>query len=408
MQNIYLAAGAGAKPKSFSEDAVVEALNDDRLNLAPDVIESVLAGLNQSADTSGSGSLFLLIFFFTLAIGVSFFCSVWEAVLLSVTRPYIETLKKNKPKAGRRFELLKARIDKPLISILTLNTIAHTMGSMGVASEFSKLTGGGIWDTIGGFVMTIAILIASEIIPKNLGAKNWKSWAPWVGNCLYWLSKLMTPVVKAISFFSKGGHGAETFSREELTVMAEMGKTEGKLKEGESQILTNLLRMKDETVESVMTPRVVIFALKNSTTVQEFMETHLEAPYSRIPVYSENRDDITGFVLKDDILIAAAKDEDEIEIGTFVRELPMMSELTKLPEAFESLIETNDHAAIVNDEFGSLTGLVTMEDIVETLLGEEIIDEIDKTDDMRAHARALWEKRSRRKNINLVKKDSET
>ncbi|MDF1813905.1 MAG: hemolysin family protein [Verrucomicrobiales bacterium] len=407
MHNIYLAAGTGAKSVTFSEEAVAEALRNQSHQLPPDVVDSILDSLHQSGGAAASGSVTLLCFFFFVAIGVSFFCSVWEAVLLSVTRPYIATVKKKKPKAGARLEHLKSKIDRPLISILTLNTIAHTMGSMGVASEFSKLTGGGIWDTIGGFVMTIAILIASEIIPKNLGARNWKKWAPWVGTCLYWLSRGMTPIVKAIGFFSKGGHGGETFSREELTVMAEMGKIEGKLKDGESQILVNLLQMKNETVESVMTPRVVIFALRETTTVEEFMKDHLESPFSRIPIYKENRDDIKGFVLKDDILIAAAKDEDDIQIGQFERELPMMSELTKLPEAFESLIETNDHAAIVNDEFGSLTGLVTMEDIVETLLGEEIVDEIDQTDDLRAHARELWERRSRRKNINLVKRDAE-
>jgi CBS domain containing-hemolysin-like protein len=137
------------------------------------------------------------------------------------------------------------------------------------------------------------------------------------------------------------------------------------------------------------------------------MDDHLEAPYSRIPIYHENRDDIESFVLKDDILIAAAKDQDDLEISTWERELAMMSELTTLPEAFESLVETNHHAAIVNDEFGGMTGLVTMEDIVESLLGAEIVDEIDKTDDMREHARKLFKKRSGRKGTKIVTDESQ-
>ena len=181
------------------------------------------------SEAAGPGSLGLLIFFFVLAIGVSFFCSVWEAVLLSVTRPYIEHLKKDNPKAGGRLKELKSKIDRPLISILTLNTVAHTMGSMGVAAEFSKLTGGGIWDKVCAAVMTLAILIASEIIPKNLGARYWKKWAPWVSSCLHWLSLIMTKsgIVKAIGFFSRGGHHTETFSREELEGHGRDGKKGG-------------------------------------------------------------------------------------------------------------------------------------------------------------------------------------
>jgi len=350
----------------------------------------------------GGGSLTLLFLFFGLSITISFFCSLWEAVLLSVTRPYIETLKKSNPKAGLRFEILKAHINRPLVSILTLNTVANTMGSMKVAAELAKLTNGGFWDTVGGFIMTLSILVGSEITPKNLGARNWKKLAPWVGFCLYWLTRVMTPIVKMMSFLNRGGQSTDTFNREELTMMAEMGKSEGKLKDEEWEILKNLLKMREITVENVMTPRIVVFALKESTTIDEFLKEHGQIPFSRIPVYRENRDDIDGFVLKGEILLAAARDQHTDEIKTWKRDIANISELTNLPEAFEELRHNKHHVAIVHDEFGGVTGLVTMEDIVETLLGLEIVDELDKNDDMRKHARELWEKRSRRKGINLI------
>ncbi len=400
MQHFYLAAAGGGSSPTFTREAVEQALKAE--NFTPDRIAEILEALRNLGQAGPSGSWTVLTIFFVFAIGVSFFCSVWEAVILSVTRPYIANLKKSRPNAGKRLEDLKTQIDRPLVSVLTLNTIAHTMGSMGVASEFSKISGGGIWDKICAAAMTLAILIASEIIPKNLGARYWKAWAPWVATSLHWLTRLMSPVVTAIGFFSRGGHHADTFSREELTVMAEMGRMEGHLHEDESRILGNLLTLKEATVEDVMTPRVVVFALRDDTTVQEFIDKHAEMPFSRIPIFRENRDDVTGFVLKDDILLAAARDMHSSGISDWKREVAMISEHTTLPDAFESLTENQHQVAIVHDEFGGMTGLVTMEDIVETLLGLEIVDEVDTRDDMQAFARSLWEKRSKRMGIQLI------
>ena len=406
MYHLYLAAAGGGGSKSYSQEAVENALQQE--NLDPEKAQAILEAIQQNAaQAGGEGSWAILILFFCLAIGVSFFCSVWEAVLLSVTRPYIASLKKKKPKASETLETLKSRIERPLISILTLNTIAHTMGSMGVAAEFSKITGGGIWDKVCSAGMTIAILVASEIIPKNLGARYWKSWAPWVGTCLHWLSIVMSPIVRSISFFSKGGHSEDTFSRDELTVMAEMGRMEGGLEEDESRILTNLLTLNEVSVEDVMTPRVVVFALKHKTTVKEFLKEHGESEFSRIPVYETNRDNVNGFVLKDDILLAAARDRLDEPISNWKRDVAMISEHTKLPEAFESLREHKHHVAVVIDEFGGMTGLVTMEDIVETLVGVEILDESDSKSDLQAFARKLWKTRSQRKGIHYITTEKE-
>ncbi len=357
-------------------------------------IDSGLALLGASPPSSGSWEL--LVLFFCLAIGISFFCSVWEAVLLSVSRPYIASLKRKRPKIGKDLEDLKNRINRPLTSILTLNTVAHTMGAMGVASQVSLLFGGAVWEAIAGGLMTLTVLIASEIIPKNLGATHWRAWAPWVTVCLKWLSMVMNPVTKTIGFFYKNDYHSEGFSRDEFAVMAEIGRREGKLKEEEALILANLLRLREVTVSDVKTPRVVVFALKKTTTVGGFVAEHAEIPFSRIPIFENNCDDIVGFVLKVDILLSAAKGKTDLELQTFMREVSMVNDFAKLPDAFKVLTGGQRQLAIVLDEFGGMSGLVTMEDIVETLLGFEIVDEADTMEDMRAFARTMWKKRAAR------------
>ncbi|MEC8827049.1 MAG: hemolysin family protein [Verrucomicrobiota bacterium] len=353
-----------------------------------------------SVDPNVTGSWTLLVVYFCVAIGVSFFCSVWEAVILSVTNPYIANLKNKRPKSGALLEHLKSHISRPLTSILTLNTISHTVGAMGVAAQVSAL-GGGKWDALAGALMTLAILIASEIIPKNLGARHWRTWAPWVAVSLHWLTKLMTPVVWFIEIFSKGGHGEVTFSRDELKVMAELGTRQGKLKEDESRIIENLLRLSEISVREVMTPRVVVFALTEDTTVEHYLERHNSSPFSRIPIYSENRDDIKGFVLKHDILLAAAQDKFDLELRDLSREIAAMPQITKMTDAFQQLVANRDHVAVVLDEYGGMSGLVTMEDVVETLLGLEIVDEADTREDMQEFARNLWKNRASKMGLKV-------
>ncbi|MEM9079571.1 MAG: hemolysin family protein [Verrucomicrobiota bacterium] len=365
---------------------------------------AAIAPPNLDADATGSWTV--LTIYFTLAIGVSFFCSVWEAVILSVTTPYIANLKKKRPKVGARIEDLKQRIGRPLTSILTLNTISHTVGAMGVAAQVSAL-GGGKWDALAGALMTLAILIASEIIPKNLGARYWRAWAPWVSFCLEWLTKLMTPVVWFIELFSKGHHDEASFSRDELKVMAELGTRQGKLKEGESRILGNLLRLGEISLDEIMTPRTVVFALPQDTTVQHYLDKHNESPFSRVPVYKTNRDEITGFVLKHDILLAAAQDKFDLLLNELRRDSPALPENTKLTKAFEFLVAERTHLAIILDEYGGVSGLVTMEDVVETLLGLEIVDEIDTREDMQEFARKLWKTRAQKMGIELTESENE-
>lgn len=409
MPIIHIAAGgAGGAPKVTIDNVKTAA---DGAGIAPEKVNQLVEGL-ESLVQSGGGSWVVLILFCVIAIGVSFFCSVWEAVLLSVTNPYIKSLEKKKPKAFQQLRSLKTQIDAPLISILTLNTIAHTVGSMIVGKELTKITGGDYRDFIGNVLMTLAVLIASEIIPKNLGARNWKTWAPWVGRCLHWLTRVMSglQIIRIIRAFSKGGHHEDTISREELTVMAEMGRLQGKLDAEESQVIENVLTLSDRTVEEIMTPRVVMFSLPGSMTVREYLTPKYvkEQPFSRIPIYDgDDKEEIIGFVLKDDILLAAAEDKFDKTLLDLKNDVAMMSELTLFPEAWKALQDEQLQLAIVHDEYGGVTGIVTIEDFTEELWGMEIVDEVDQADDMQEMARSLWKHKSQREGIKLIKKDDE-
>lgn len=354
----------------------------------------------------GSGSVTLLIVYFVMAIGVSFFCSVWEAVLLSITQPYIANLKADRPRTGAMLENLKKNLNAPLTSILTLNTIAHTVGAMGVGAQVAGLTGGGWLEHLAGALMTFAVLILSEIIPKNLGARHWRKWAPWVGRCLAVLSKVMKPFIKLVAIFAPGGHSEAEFSRDELKVMAEMGRKKGDLEEGEMRILHNLLHLGENTVHDVMTPRVVVFALPVTVSVGQFLDDHADTPFSRIPVYGKDLDDVRGIVLKDEVFYLAAKDRKEILLEELIRDIPRFPATTTLPRAFEELLEAHKQIGLVFDEFGGFEGIVTMEDIVETLMGIEIVDEADTTEDMQQRARSLWKRRAARMGISVEELDA--
>lgn len=358
-----------------------------------------------SGDAASGGSWTMLIIYFCLAILVSFACSIFEAVLLSVSQPYIATLKKSQPQAGERWDQLKTQIDGPLTSILTLNTIAHTVGSIGVGKEVAGLASGsayGGWiNGLAAALMTFAVLVLSEIIPKTLGAKHWRKLAPAVGLLLEKLSWLMTPVVWFIRLFGGSGHGGAEFSREELKVMADIGRKEGKLEQGESRILKNLLRMQENEVGDVMTPRVVVFSLPAETTVGDFMEQHEASPFSRVPLYEGKPDDATTFVLRDEVLLAAAKDQTETKLSEFARPLHTVPETLRLTEAFDQMVTNQHHLALVVDGYGGLAGLVTLEDIVETLLGLEIVDEADTKRDMQEFARSQWKERAKRMGLSL-------
>ena len=246
--------------------------------------------------------------------------------------------------------------------------------------------------------MTLLILFISEIIPKTLGAIYWRSLA-WptaifvrgliiVLYPLIWLSERLTGIIAQ----NKVGH---VFSREEFVAMAGIGEQSGRIKESESRIIHNLFRFDVLTSKDIMTPRTVIDAFQEKTTVKEFLEMNTDTPFSRLPLYGESLDNVTGFVLKSDILLSHSQDQENIALFELKREIMTVSHDMKLSRLLEFLLSHRQHIVLVVDEYGGTTGIVTLEDVVETLLGMEIMDEMDKVEDMQALARQQWSKRSK-------------
>ena len=339
----------------------------------------------------------LLVLYVALAIGVSFLCSMMEAVLLSVTPSYVAALERKGSAVGERIHEFKENVDRPLAAILSLNTIAHTVGAAGVGAQ-AAIVFGEAYTGIVAAILTLLILVLSEIIPKTLGAVYWRTLTPSVVRMLTATIIAMWPLVKlsqGITHLLSQEEEETAFSREEFTAMAELGEEEGVFEEKESRILRNLFRFNSLRVKDVMTPRTVIFDLPENTTIGEVVEEHDEFRFSRIPVYDDDPDDITGYVLKDEMLLRAAQEEFDVTLEEMARNILVVHETLPLPDLLERLLDRLEHIALVVDEYGGVAGVVTMEDVVETLLGLEIVDEADSVEDMQALARKQWFKRAR-------------
>ncbi len=338
----------------------------------------------------------LLIAFLLLALGVSFFCSIAEAVLLSVRPSYVAALK-NEGKAGAEtLGKLRENLDRPLAAILTANTIAHTVGAAGVGAQ-TAVVFGNEYLGLASAILTLLVLVFSEIIPKTLGATYWQTLAPGMGVLILWLTRILYPVVilseQLTRLLSRSGGEERTVSREEMRAMAEIGAEEGSLDVREHKIISNLMRLNRLSVRDIMTPRTVIFSASEHMTVRDFFSAHADKPFSRIPVYGTGADAIDGYVLKSDLLIAQAKDDFDAELGSFKRPFLILNDTATASETFDKLVRQKAHIALVVDEFGTVQGLVTLEDVVETLIGLEITDELDTVADMQTLARKRWRER---------------
>ena len=345
----------------------------------------------------------LLIFYAIISIFFSFLCSILEAVLLSITPTFINVKKKEGKAYANDLEDLKKDVDRPLIAILTLNTIAHTVGAILVGKQAETLYGGG--DSYGVFivsaVMTFLILVASEIIPKTIGATYWKSLANFTSKVLkglifffkwtlvLWVMQLFTKL------FGKGHHGS-VLSREDFHAMADIAQEEGVFQENESTVIKNLLTFKEVQAKDIMTPRTVMKTENENTTIEDFFSANQNIRFSRIPVYTEDPDNITGLVLKDEVFKEMALDNKTKVLSDIKRSIIIVNRSLPIPTLFEKLVESRNHMALVVDEYGSVSGLVTMEDVIETLLGLEIMDESDNVSDLQLLARRSWESRAKR------------
>jgi len=340
--------------------------------------------------------LALLLIFLCVAIGFSFYCSVAEAVLLSITPSFIVTLKETRPRDAQRLSALKSNIDRPLAAILSLNTIAHTIGAAGVGAQAARVWGDGSLAWVSA-VMTLLILVLSEIIPKTLGALYWRPLGPTVARSVRWLIILLYPLVWLSEKLTKvlsGGKGHHVLTRDELRAMADIGAQQGVLEEGESKIFRSLMRFPQITVDDIMTPRRVVLAFPETMTVGEVLEKHPELGFSRLPIFDQELDQTSGFVMRSDVLLASARDNPDLPLASLRREIITIPSEASAKTAFDVLLDDRQHIALVTDQYGSAVGVVTLEDVIETLLGLEIVDEHDTEVDMQQLARQKWKERA--------------
>ncbi|MBU2895348.1 CNNM domain-containing protein [Vibrio hepatarius] len=337
--------------------------------------------------------MLLLTIYVSIAIGISFICSVLEAVLLSITPSYIAQLRQQEHLAADKLSELKKDIDRPLASILTLNTIAHTIGAASAGAQ-ATVVFGSEWLGVFSGVLTLGILILSEIVPKTLGATYWRQLAPLTAIVLRWMVWALTPFVWFSEQITKrlaSGHQIPKM-REELSAMAILAKESGEFAEGETKILSNLLGIQGVLVTQVMTPRPVVFRVKAEMTIDKFLSQHSDTPFSRPLIYSQSKDNILGFVHRLEMFKLQQIGDGNKQLGSVMRPVHVLLNTLSLPKAFEQMMARRLQLAMIVDEYGTIQGILTLEDIFEHLVGEQIIDEADRAPNMQQLAFERWEK----------------
>jgi len=339
-----------------------------------------------------------------LALFVSFLCSIAESVLLSTPQSFLKVKQNENHNWARSFIKLKENIDQPLSAILSLNTIAHTIGAAGVGAQAVKVFGEASFGIVSA-ILTILILIITEIIPKTIGARYWRR----LSMISYFIIQIMIiltyPLVIMSAFITRiisKNTDEKTTSREEIAVLASTGTAEGLFSDKENRIIQNILKLKNIKVTEIMTPRVVIAAADENLSLLDFLENKEYLNFSRIPVYSDNIENIKGYVFRQEVFEKLAEDEHKLQLRDMKREILVFPYSMELFSLWEKLLEKKEHIALIVDEFGGVDGIITMEDIIETLLGLEIVDEKDRVVDMQKYARERW--KSRQAKYNLIDK----
>ena len=331
----------------------------------------------------------MLVVYASVALGVSFLCSMLEAVLLSMSLSHVSVINKAGDKNGARWAKLKEDDSvKPLTAILTLNTIAHTMGAAGVGAEVSDKFGDDKL-TIASIILTLAVLFLSEIIPKTIGSAYWRTLSGPSGLILSGMTKVLAPFFIPLLWFKRMLPKAETalVTRDELHALADISEEEGELDEDEEAVIHNLLALREIPVKDVMTPRTVTLAFAQDWTIRQVLDDTKILRFGRMPVYAETIDSLSGFVLRSDILMAASMDEWDKLLSEMRKPLLTINMDESVDLALDRFLQSKVQILAVLDEFGGTAGIITMEDAIETLLGEEIVDELDEHEDMRELAR---------------------
>lgn len=343
--------------------------------------------------------MFLLIFFATMAIAVSFLCSVMEAALLSITPSFIAQLEEKSPKWYKQVNALKQDIDTPLAAILTLNTIAHTVGAAGVGAQVAAMYGQAYLGIASG-VMTLAILVLSEILPKTIGAKYWRKLVPSMCVTLRIMIIILKPFLY-ISGFIMGIFGEDnnaTDIKDEIKALAKMGKDEKVIDENKYRVISNIINLQEVRVKDIMTPRTVVHVVRPEMSIKEFDKFLENSPFSRFPIIDEQEQKYLGYIHKS----SSYKANDNNIVDDFARPMRSFSTDAKLEDVLSSMIDDHNHMALVIDQFENWAGIITLEDIIETILGKEIVDETDQVADMRLYAKLKWKKKKEQKGIGIA------
>lgn len=340
----------------------------------------------------------LIIGLFVLVIFTSFLSSVLEAVILSVTPAYVAVAVEKNQRSGILLEHLIEKIDRPLSAILTMNTLCHTFGSAAIAYlvqlEFADTA-----VTLASTLLTLGILILGEIIPKSLGANHWKQLAPYAAYFIQSLIIVLYPFVvlsERLNRLMRSDNDVPDLTREEMIMTAELGAEEGTIKTKESNIIKNLLMLDKMYISDIMTPRSVFFALEGDQTVEDVALKYKPLRFSRVPVYQGSLDNIVGMTHRYKILEALSSDQHDKKIDQLMTPISSIPERMTVSQALDFFIREKEHLALAVDEYGVTTGLVTLEDAVETLLGVEIVDEFDHIEDMRKYALEQWQQRKQK------------
>ncbi|WP_188467567.1 CNNM domain-containing protein [Marivirga lumbricoides] len=337
----------------------------------------------------------LLLVYLFIALFTSFLCSILESAILSVPLSHLMAKSEKGSKSASTLIEMKQNIDKPLSAILSLNTVAHTIGAAGVGAQATIVFGEAYFGLVSA-VLTLLILIFTEIIPKTLGANFSKELAPFTAKVLKVLIIITYPLVLLSAAITKLILRKEpelTTSREEISALANIGTEEGIFGDKENKIIQNLIQLKSTKVSDIMTPRVVMVSADEKTRLEEFNDNKEFLQFSRIPIYKKNRDNITGYIFRQQVFEKLADDQFDIELKELKREIVAFGESTTLFTAWEKLIAEKEHIALIVDEYGGVDGIITLEDIIETLIGFEIVDEKDEVVDMQQYALERWKKR---------------
>ncbi len=334
----------------------------------------------------------LILLYLIGALSVSFLCSVLEAVLLSTPVSFISMKESQGVKGASLLMKYKTNVDRPVAAILTLNTVAHTIGAAGVGSESVKVFGEAYFGIISA-ILTLLILVLSEIIPKTIGASYWRSLAIPSARIIRAMIFITYPLVRLSELLTRCVSPRIqpiTVSREEVAAMVNVGTDEGVIEVAENKVIQNFLKLSNVKAEDIMTPYVVVASVPAITTMKEFYDNKALSAFSRIPVFDTGREFITGYVLRANVLEMLTHDKFTMPLREIVRPVLFFSEDTKVSDIWRKMLQEKEHISVVTDEYGCMRGIVTMEDVIETMLGVEIVDECDTTDDLQALARKQY------------------